>query len=490
MKKPKKKIEIVYYLIRRMSRAEKRHFKLYNQIYKGKNKDFIKLFDFLNNMKVYDTAIVEAFWEKKNIKQKNVCITYLLNRVTETIYLIRSHELLTVKNLIQPHLNSFYVYDKMELLELAYKELDKAEQIANKYEEINMLFEIYELKRHVGEITNFNEEICEPKALFIKKRYIAFRKFIHRENLIRMLAKIYTGTFDDKADEPYKELTTYGEYYNEFTVPDKMYFNVCNFYYLRRRELKKALTFLADTIELYEDNAHFIPYEIGSYFTFWHNMIISGVNSDYIDLALNYYKKYKKIPQKHKEIFDNLSINTKISYYMTAHLFEIKYVILFEKYDEIKQVIQSIKKTLKQYDTSDFRHEKFYSILLRASYCNLLIENYAESEHWLIRLLNFSYPIVQRVSDEMEILKLILIYEEDNKALLKSKVRSLDRKWKINLPISQNVLHMLELLKQTLLKRNKDKLPQVFKMSHKNALQIENNIDHYLPFSKWIALKM
>jgi len=93
MEKPKKKIEIAHYLIQRMSRTEKRHFKLYNQIYKGKNKDFIKLFDFLNNLKAYDAVVVEAFLAKKIVKQKNVCIAYLLNKVTETIYVIGNHEL-------------------------------------------------------------------------------------------------------------------------------------------------------------------------------------------------------------------------------------------------------------------------------------------------------------------------------------------------------------------------------------------------------------
>jgi len=72
MKMPKKKIEIVYYLIQRMSRTEKRYFKLYNQLYKGKDKDFIKLFDFLNKMPVYERNQVEEFFVKEKVTQKNI----------------------------------------------------------------------------------------------------------------------------------------------------------------------------------------------------------------------------------------------------------------------------------------------------------------------------------------------------------------------------------------------------------------------------------
>jgi len=55
MKNPKKKIEIIFYLIKRMSRTDKRRFKLNNQIYKGTDKDFVRLFDFINQLRSYDT---------------------------------------------------------------------------------------------------------------------------------------------------------------------------------------------------------------------------------------------------------------------------------------------------------------------------------------------------------------------------------------------------------------------------------------------------
>jgi len=58
VKKNKKKIkaEIVFHLIKKMSQSDKRYFKLNNHGY-NKNKDFLKLFDYLNGQKVFNIEL-------------------------------------------------------------------------------------------------------------------------------------------------------------------------------------------------------------------------------------------------------------------------------------------------------------------------------------------------------------------------------------------------------------------------------------------------
>ncbi len=490
MKKPKKKIEVLFYLIKRMSRTEKRHFKLHNQIYKGKNKDFVKLFDFLNNIKVYHGETVESFWDKNNIKRKNVSIAYLLDRITETIYSTGSHGLLTAKKMIEPHIKSFHVYLKMQLLELAYKELDKAEQIANKYEDIVILFEIYELKRHVIEITDYNEEICEPEAAISQKRSELLKKITHQENLIDILSNIYKGT-PDTIDEAYSKLITYQKYYDELLIPDKINANICHFFYhYMKRNRSDASTFLINAIHLWEDNPHLIPNYISGYLTCWHNLLMILLRLKKEDLVLEYYEMFKKLPQKHREMFNDLPLNLEIGYYITLNLFDIKYMISTEKYKEVQRVTLEAKRIFERYSALIPTQDRYYLILVYASYANLLVQNYTESEHLLAQLQELPPLLNENINTEIEILKLLLLYETGNKSLVLSRTRSLHRKWKINLPTSQNVLHIIDLIRKLHLKTNQEKHSTLFKTVYEEALHIENTTSHFLPFSKWIAQKI
>lgn len=56
------KVEIVFHLIKKMSRSDKRYFKLNNQNYK-KDKDFLKLFDYLNAQGELDLSALEKFFQ-------------------------------------------------------------------------------------------------------------------------------------------------------------------------------------------------------------------------------------------------------------------------------------------------------------------------------------------------------------------------------------------------------------------------------------------
>jgi len=491
MEEPKKKIEIAYYLIQRMSRTEKRYFKLYNQIYKGKNKDFIKLFDFLNSLKEYDILNVEAFLNE-NIKQKNLSIAYLLDKIIETMYSTGKDELRTVRNLVQPHLSAFYVYRKAQLFELAYKELNKAEQIAAKYEQYTILFEVYELKRYTLENTQYNEEICEPEDIILEKRSDTLRKITHQGAILSLASAIYNANAQtaNKIEESHEELLSYRKHYDEFGVLEKISFNLCcSLYYRSKKARRKAITFITDALKLWEDNPHLIPHQLDSYGSSWGAILVLGTYPDSIDIALEYYEMYKKLPQKHKEVFSNLPTNNEIKYYIYLYLFEIAYAILSEKYNQIASITRNIKSMIERYANSMIKEDLFYSVLLRVAYGNTLIKNYTESEYWLDQLAK-AIPINALLKDEMELLKLILMHESNNESLLKSNIRSLQRRWDITPTASPCVLPVLELLRASLLKNKKKKLTELFDTTHKQLVQLENNVLFCLPFSKWVALKI
>jgi len=487
MNEPKTKIEITHYLIHRMSRMAKRHFKLHNQIYKGDDRNFVKLFDFLNAKKELNVKAVEAFFEKEHIKG-NACAAYLLEKVIKTTYETMEYRLLFTENLIQPHLNTFYVYCEMQLFDLAYKELDKAEEIALKYHNTNKLFKIYELKRDVVVATLYNEEICEPVAILSQKRTDTIQKLAHQQRLTTLLDNIFIGI---DLEEVYRELNAYECYYDQFMVSSKIHFNfIHSIYHHRKKNPKKALVFSTNCINLWDANPNLIAAESSDYFAIWTQLMVIALNHESIDIAQKHYERYKQLPQIHEKLFNELPEYIKIMYHMNIHLYTFIFILNFETYDKINDATNNIKKTLARYGSEVIENDILHSILFRTAYCNLLIENYNESDYWMNRLYEQQHLVKQVIIDESEILNLLLLYGRKYESLIVSRIKSLERKWKTTPPTSPNVLHMLKSLKKIRLKRNQKRLPQVFKEAHEDAIQIQKTYPCQLEFSKWIATKL
>lgn len=487
MHKPKTRIEITHYLIHRMSRVAKRHFKLNNQIYRGDDRNFVKLFDFLNAKKELDVIAIEAFFKKEHIKG-GACIAYLLEKVIKTIYETERYGLLFTDNLIQPHLNTFYVYCEMQLFYLAYKELDKAEEIALKYHDINKLLKIYELKREVVIATFYNEEICEPIAILSQKRTDAFQKLAHQQRLTTLLDRIYT---DIDLEEAYRELNAYEDYYDQFMVSSKIHFNFTHsIYHHRKKNPKKALIFSANCIKLWDAHPDLIVAQSSDYFAIWTQLMVVALNHESIDIAQKHYERYKQLPQIHEKLFNGLPKDMNIVYQMNTHLYTFIFILNFETYDKVNEATNNIKKTLARYGSAVIEDDVLHSILFRTAYCNLLIENYKESDYWMNRLFEHPHLVKQTIIEESEILNLLLLYARKYDSLLASRIKSLERKWKAAPPTSPNVLHMLKPLKKARLKSNQKRLPQVFKEAHEDAIRIQKTYSCQLEFSKWIATQL
>ena len=489
MNEPRNRTEIIYYLIHRMSRVEKRHFKLQNQVHGKEDKAFIKLFDLLNNMKVYDDDALEVFWETENVQHKGTCIAYLLSKVIEIMYSKGKQDTLYVKNLIEPHIKSFHVYYRIHLLKLAYKELDKAEKIANKYNYLVGLLRILKLKELVADITADSEDISEPISAVLEKLTKVSEKITHQLYLRELAEKVYNGN-PSELNEVGKELLKYEKKYDELHPKDRINFNrILARFFHRKMNYERAFSFAILNLELWNDMPYLIQCEFYSYLVEWSNMIIAGTYID-IGIASKHHQKYKKLPQKYKEIFSKTSTNVKIYYYMVSHLFDVICILHSEKYYEIEGVNKEVKETLRQYSPAHLKQTHFYYVLSRIFYVNILAKYYTESEYWLNQILDSSLPIIPRILEEIQICKLLINYEQNNQSLLISSIKSLERKWKISPPSSPNVLHVLKLLKKIQLKSNESNLPKLFEATYEEALQIEKNTNNRMPFSKWIAQQM
>ncbi len=141
-----KKNEELFYLIKSLSKSEKRHFKL--SVQGNESSEYLLLFDAIEGQKTYDEkAIKEQFKDKTFIHQLTTIKNYLKNRILQSL---RNYHSKISRNaeLIDIIRNVEILYHKGQY-PICESELKRAEKKATNYQQDLLLFQIYDWKRKV-----------------------------------------------------------------------------------------------------------------------------------------------------------------------------------------------------------------------------------------------------------------------------------------------------------------------------------------------------
>ncbi len=144
-----KKNEELFYLIKSLSKSEKRHFKLSAQ--GNESAEYLLLFDAIEGQKTYDEkAIKEQFKDKTFIHQLTTIKNYLKNRILQSL---RNYHSKISRNaeLIDIIRNVEILYHKGQY-PICESELKRAEKKATNYQQDLLLFQIYDWKRKVHQV--------------------------------------------------------------------------------------------------------------------------------------------------------------------------------------------------------------------------------------------------------------------------------------------------------------------------------------------------
>lgn len=475
-----------------MSPAEKRHFKLYNQIYKGSKKDFIKLFDFLNDLQEFDSGRIDKFIEKQKIPQKYICISYLLDKVTASISSVDKGPLYTdAEAIITAHLDKFHVYYKMELLVLAYKELEKAEKIATKYEMHTKLIDVYNKQTW---LLQSNQFVFDDGNSFVEI-YQKIEAAVEQLRLFSEVHQLAVRILEQPEEDAYKraisDLATFTEDHENNIGPNgkTIIYMAWFFHYFNNLAFENAAVVAQKVVRLYGENVYLIELNVRIYIVQWNNILVAHIRAKNIKLADKLYKEFEEIPQKYKKLFDKqynahqaLAIHR-----FTCHRIELMLIFAKKNYDGVKVLEEEIAESQTEFPNYLSVAELTRTFFLRFAYALILVKEYENGEHWLGKLLEASSLSKNGLLyEEAEILQLIIYYECQGEVLMESRIRSLDRKWKNEPPKSSYTSFMFKLLKALRLKKNQKNIPKLLTRAYEDAVQIEDKTYHLLSFSHWI----
>lgn len=169
-----KQSEYLFYLIKSLSKTEKRYFKLYaSRHVKGEENNYVKLFDYIDKQDKYDEAmLLQYFSGERFVKQLSVAKNYLYSLILKSMHVFHSGS--TVDARIWELLHNVEFLKHKGLWQQCGKVLNKIKELCVKYERFVLLIEalrteqkIYKSNSLVSSITKdvdyFREHISQAE---------------------------------------------------------------------------------------------------------------------------------------------------------------------------------------------------------------------------------------------------------------------------------------------------------------------------------------
>ena len=453
MKQPS---ENLFLLIKSLTKAEKRHFKLVSSLQKGL-KNYSQLFDFIDHMDTYDEqAVMEHFKGEKFVKSLHVTKNYLYRTILKSLRY--QHEEKTVDLSISRLLFEAEILREKGLNGQSETLLAKAGKIARKYENNLMLLEILKKKYQVSSEINLDLEAAaiptygqEAEKLIgllhteFQYRTIFLRAFRLYQKKQRLASKEEVDVLlkHELLQEKPKASSFLSEYRHHGS---KATLYLMNHDFDRAKEQYEAI------VRLWESKPQFIKEYPTRYQANLSNYIACcHVNQD--------FAAFPKILEKIR----NISAETpeeKSVIFQNAAYYQLVYYMNTFQFDNATDLINEIKDGLVTYSNyiGPTRKISFYH--------NLTIFYFAKGEYenaldWLNKILHDrrSKPR-QNVKRFARILELVLHYELENDRVLdylyRSTYRSLRRKGVLD-PFEETILKFMKDLPFVATKKEKEK---------------------------------
>lgn len=147
----------LFELIKSLSKAEKRYFKLHaSRNVTGEKNSYVQLFDLLDGMKAFDKAKLDkALIADRSISNLSVANEYLFNAILESLELFNRGR--SVDQQLAAQLAQGGILRDKGLYAQSFQLLIKAERLAQRHERFTALIDIYSLMRTLMATNRFSE---------------------------------------------------------------------------------------------------------------------------------------------------------------------------------------------------------------------------------------------------------------------------------------------------------------------------------------------
>jgi hypothetical protein len=406
----------LFLLIKSLSKSEKRYLRIYAGM-SGRDANYLQLFDAMDGQKEYDEEqIRKKLKEKKFLSQLHVTKIYLTELILKALK--NYHSDTSVHSKLLDLLKDIELLFDKELYDLCYYKIQKAEDLAGKYEKLSLLTEIFFWKRKLALAVSGNRK--DIHSLLVKEK-----EAIEQMNVLNTYwhhtINIGNLIHDDNFSRELTETKSNIAYALQSQV---LHYHILYSLHFIKGDIKKAEKNISQLIKLLEKYPDRIKEDPHSYVTAIGNKIglyLSDKRWDEIP-ALIY--KIREVPSKYK--LKNESrftvrlwlrmFNVELEMYRDSRQLEKGITLM----DEIQQFIEKRRKVI----PAD------YILLFYYQFANIffLKKEYLKSLRWLNEIINPNFGNTREdIQSYARILNLIVHFELNNIIVLRYAVDSCRR---------------------------------------------------------------
>ncbi|MBU2494104.1 MAG: hypothetical protein KJ571_15870 [Bacteroidetes bacterium] len=484
------KKEQLFYLIKSLTKAEKRYFKLFASV-NSTGTNYILLFDAIDSQNVYDEkAIKEKFREKNFAKHLHVTKNYLNKLILKSLR--NYHSKISADAELKDLLREIEILYMKELFEQCSDAIVKAENISKVFEKQSALIEIQNWKRKLKltkeePFKNQNEinKIIETEKDILENLFNHNKYWYYTINIFD-----YFGKNKKELNKLLKN-PLLNDINNANTLQNKILF-----YHLKyscaiaQDKSEDALTFLTQLIKLIEKFPERISDDPHSYITALNNKIGMLLSLKKYDEISELLLKVRNVPKKY-----NLKNESKITFKLLLRTYNVE-LEMYRDTGNLKKGIELIKEVKeflgKNYDSvsPDYKSLIYYQF----AYIYFMNKNYGDSLKCINKIISGEIGKGREdIESYTRFLNLIIHYELNNIYVLRYAVEATRRflKKKRDLKNFEKVLLKFFSVLST---QHPEKHKELFSRLNADLFLKTNpaqkaDILDYLNFEKWIMSK-
>ncbi|MDZ4751882.1 MAG: hypothetical protein SGI87_09730 [Flavobacteriales bacterium] len=487
-------------LIKSLSKAEKRYFKVFSSRHViGDKNNYQVLFDAIDKQDEYDEpALMKKFKNKSLIHRFSISKNRLYAAILKSLDSFHSNS--SSEAQLHRQLHWVEILYQKSLYDQGLKQLHSAKKLAEKHEKYTILAEIAKWEKLLIEKDNY--ESLDAKGIQdLHRQDIVLSHHMSTYNeLWNIKSHIFLMLYTQGKVRSEDELKKYLSIMDGLAAgvnsgkasSENIYLlnHIYSAYHFGLGEYPECYPYLLKNLKLIESKPHLFDEEPNIYLSVLTNAIYVGMRLNKWDESQKYLDKLRKLPLKLQgRVNEDLEIrmftiikSTELTLYTQSGLFE-----------EGLKIIPEIEEGLFKYEDhiSSVRKAHFF-FNIAVIYFGL--EKYHEALKWINQLLNnVEIDKSRDIHCMAQILNMVIHLELGNKSLLPFALRSAQRFLETRKKVYRFETIMLQFINEVLKKREKPNTDLYHELSEKllelKTDAFERRVYEYFDFLAWAKSK-
>ena len=419
----------LFQLIKSLSKAEKRYFKLYVAgVKSAENAKFIQLFDVLDKLTEYDEIRIRNKVADIKSNQLSNIKAHLYKQILQSLRDYNPNEDIDIR--IREHIDYATLLYNRSLYEQSQKMLEKAKKMAETYEKTPLMANILRFeKRLIMRVIHENAE--ERVASLITESDVVLERLHKANNFTNLSLKLYVFYTKIGYIRNHKDFELVNSFLystmpafklEDLTVDERisLHSSLTGFYFFTH-DFERAYEYAKQWVALFNENPTYKLAKIEMYIRALNNLMMA-------QSKLGMYDEYTQALESFRTISDNkelkLTLNMQTILFKHTATHSLNMYFLEGCFTEGCQIIPGITAELVKFENKLNTH---YLIILYYKFASMYFGNddYKTSAKWLTRIINMKdVDLRADILGFARIMVLICHYEMGNTDMGEYYIRS------------------------------------------------------------------